>query len=70
MAESGASAVAERAVGRRARGGWRVTGGGGGRGRRAGGDSCLMVPSARLLHGALGCLPPADRLPARQALGH
>lgn len=31
MAESGASAVAERAVGRRARGGWRVTGGGGAR---------------------------------------
>lgn len=38
-------------------------------GGRAGGDSCLMVPSARLLRAALGCLPPADRLPACQALG-
>lgn len=37
----------------------------GGKRRRAGGDSCLMVPSSRLLQAALGCLPPADRLHVR-----
>lgn len=36
-----------------------------GRGGGPGGDSCLMVPSARLLLAALGCLPPADRPHAR-----